>query len=72
MQIVTEADFTKKLKDYLDKITNEEIVVTRDGKAAYRIVPTNTSAVSSIKGILKGKVRDEIDKRSVKEERLCS
>ncbi len=70
MQIVTETDFTKNLKEYLNVVSNEEIVVTRDGRAVYKIIPTNTSAVKSIKGILKGKVPESLDKHSIKEERL--
>ena len=71
MQIITTADFVNNAERYLKMVSKEEIWITRDDKTIARLVaPEKTNAVEAISGILKGKIPDDTDRNSIKEERL--
>ena len=67
---VTATEFKLNLGHYLDLVPTEDIWVTKNGKYVARLVNPNVSAVDSISGILKGKVSEDIDRHSVREERI--
>jgi len=67
---VTATEFKVNLGHYLDLVPTEDIWVTRNGKYVARLVNPNVSAVDSISGILKGKGSEDIDRHSLREERI--
>ena len=69
MMVITATEFKKNFGHYLDLVSTEDIWVTKNGKVVVRLVNPNVSAVDSISGILKGKVSEEIDRHSIRDER---
>ena len=67
--VITATEFKKNFGHYLDLVSTEDIWVTKNGKVVVRLVNPNVSAVDSISGILKGKVSEEIDRHSIRDER---
>ena len=67
--VITATEFKKNFGHYLDLVSTEDIWVTKNGKVVVRLVNPNVSAVESISGILKGKVSEEIDRHSIRDER---
>ena len=67
---ITATEFKVNFGNYLDLVSTEDIWVTRNGKYVARLVNPNVSAVDSISGILKGKVAEDIDRRSLIDERI--
>ncbi len=67
---ITATEFKVNLGHYLDLVPTEDIWVTRNGKYVARLVNPNVSAVDSISGILKGKGSEDIDRHSLREERI--
>ena len=67
---ITATEFKVNFGHYLDLVPTEDIWITRNGKYVARLVNPNVSAVDSISGLLKGKVSDEIDRHSLRDERI--
>lgn len=67
--VITATEFKTNFGHYLDLVSTEDIWVTKNGKVVVRLVNPNVSAVDSISGILKGKVSEEIDRHSIRDER---
>ena len=67
---VSVSEFQLNLSKYLDMIHVEDISITRDGEEIARLSKPNISAVDAISGVLAGKVPDDIDRHSLREERL--
>ena len=67
---ITATEFKTNLGHYLDLVSSEDIWVTRNGKYVVRLVNPNVSAVDAISGILKGKIPDETDRHTLREERI--
>ena len=67
---ITATEFKVNLGHYLDLVPTEDIWVKRNGKFVARLVNPNVSAVDSISGILKGKAPDDIDRHSLRDERM--
>ncbi len=70
MTQVTATEFKSNLGHYLEKVLTEDIWITKNGKTIAKLVNPNVSAVESISGILKGRIPDDIDRRSLREERM--
>lgn len=68
--VVTATEFKVNFGKYLDLLMNEDIFITRNGKTVAKMVNPNVSAVDSISGILAGKLPDDFDAKSLREERL--
>ena len=66
---ITATEFKTNFGHYLDLVPTEDIWITKNGKVVVRLVNPNVSAVDSISGILKGKVSEEIDRHSIRDER---
>ena len=66
---ITATEFKVNLGHYLDLVPTEDIWITRNGKIVAKLVNPNVSAVDSISGILKGKVSEDTDRHSLREER---
>ena len=67
---VTATEFKMNLGKYLSLVTKEDIWVTKNGKTVAKMVNPNVSAVDSITGVLSGKVSSDLDRHSLREERL--
>ncbi|MBR1708160.1 MAG: type II toxin-antitoxin system Phd/YefM family antitoxin [Clostridia bacterium] len=67
---ITATEFKTNFGHYLDLVPNEDIWVTRNGKYVVRLVNPNVSAVDSISGILKGKISDDVDRHTIRDERM--
>lgn len=69
--IVTATEFKMNLGKYLDMVTsNEDVYITKNGKMIAKMVNPNVSAVDSLSGILAGKMPEDFDRKTMREERL--
>ena len=67
---VTATEFKTKFGKYLDLLVTEDIWITRNGKTVAKVINPNVSSVDAISGILAGKVSADLDRHSLREERL--
>lgn len=67
---ITATEFKTNLGRYLEQVLLEDIWITKNGKTVAKLVNPNVSAVDSISGILKGKLPEETDRHSLREERI--
>lgn len=67
---VTATEFKLNFGKYLDMLRTEDIWITRNGKTVAKVINPNVSSVDSISGVLAGRVPPEIDRYSLREERL--
>ncbi len=67
---VTATEFKTNFGHYLNLVPVEDIWVTKNGKLVARIVNPNVSSVDEITGILKGKLPDDTDRHSIRDERI--
>lgn len=70
MMEITATEFKLNLGHYLDCVLSEDIWITRNGKTVAKLVNPNVSAVDSISGILKDRISEDVDRRSMRDERL--
>ncbi len=68
--VVTATEFKTNFGKYLDMLLSEDIFITRNGKTIAKVVNPNVSAVDTISGLLEGKLPDNFDAKSLREERL--
>lgn len=67
---VTATEFKLNLGKYLELVLTEDVWITKNGKTVAKLINPNVSAVDSISGVLAGKVSAELERRSLREERL--
>ena len=67
---VTTTDFKLNLDKYLKLAQTEDILITKNGKPVAKLINPNISSVDSISGALTGRVPGNLDRHSVREERL--
>ena len=67
---VTATEFKLNFGKYLDLLLTEDIWITRNGKTVAKVINPNVSSVDSISGVLAGRVSPDIDRHSLREERL--
>ena len=67
---VTATEFKLNLGKYLELVLTEDIWVTKNGKTVAKLINPNISAVDSISGVLAGKVPADLDRHTLREERL--
>ncbi len=70
--VVTATEFKTNFGKYLDLLLTEDIYITRNGKTIAKVVNPHVSSVDSISGILAGKVPDDLDRKSIREERIST
>ena len=70
MTQVTATEFKLNLGHYLELVKSEDIWITKNGKMVAKLVNPNVSAVESISGLLKGHISEDIDRHSLREERI--
>ena len=67
---VTATEFKTNFGKYLDLLVTEDVWITRNGKTVAKVINPNVSSVDAISGILAGKVSADLDRHSLREERL--
>lgn len=67
--VVTATEFKTNFGKYLELIAKEDIFITRNGKTIAKVVNPQSSAVDSLRGMLRN-VASDIDIDSLREERL--
>ena len=65
--LVTTADFHANMDKYLAMVHSEDIFITADGKPIAQMTAPKTSAVDSLRGLLKGGV--DTTTKNIREER---
>ncbi len=70
--VVTATEFKTNFGKYLDLLLTEDIYITRNGKTIAKVVNPHVSSVDSISGILAGKVPDDLDRKSIRAERIST
>lgn len=68
--VITATECKTNFGKYLDLLRSEDIFITRNGKTIAKMVNPNVSAVDSISGLLEGKLPDDLDANTLREERL--
>ena len=68
---ITATEFKLNLGHYLKLVATEDIWISKNGKPIAKLVNPNVSAVDSISGILKGKVSEETDRDSIRDEKAA-
>ncbi|MBQ8698857.1 MAG: hypothetical protein IJ521_07655 [Schwartzia sp.] len=67
--LVTVNDFQANMDKYLAMVSQQDIFLTIDGKPVAQMIQPKSSAVDSLRGLLKH-VPSDIDAKSIREERL--
>ena len=68
--IVTATEFKTNFGKYLDLLLLEDIYITRNGKTVAKMVNPNVRAVDTLSGLLAGKLPEDFDAKTLREERL--
>ena len=68
--LVTSAEIKLDTGRYLELVHNEDIFITENGKTVARLTVPDVSAVDAISGILKGKLPEDTERSSLRDERI--
>lgn len=68
--LVTATEFKTNFGKYLDLLIYEDIFITRNGKTVAKVINPHVSAVDSLSGLLADKVPGDVDRKSIREERV--
>ena len=68
--VVTATEFKTNFGKYLDLLLSEDIYITRNGKTVAKMVNPNVRAVDTLRGLLAGKLPEDFDAKTLREERL--
>lgn len=68
--VVTATEFKTNFGKYLDLLLSEDIYITRNGKTVAKMVNPNVRAVDTLSGLLVGKLPEDFDAKTLREERL--
>ena len=68
--VVTATEFKTNFGKYLDLLLSEVIYITRHGKTVAKMVNPNVRAVDTLSGLLAGKLPEDFDAKTLREERL--
>ncbi len=66
---VNVAEFQANFAKYLELVLHEDIFITRDGDTVAKMVNPRSSAVSSLRGLLKN-APDSLSREALREDRL--
>ncbi|MCR5767279.1 MAG: type II toxin-antitoxin system prevent-host-death family antitoxin [Lachnospiraceae bacterium] len=67
---ITATELKTNLGKYLERVLFEDIWITKNGKTIAKMTNPNVSSVDSISGILKDKISEEINEKTLREARL--
>ena len=68
--VVTATEFKTNFGKYLDLLLSEDIYITRNGKTVAKMVNPNVRAVDTLSGLRAGKLPEDFDAKTLREERL--
>lgn len=68
--VVTATEFKTNFGKYLDLLLSEDIYITRNGKTVAKMVNPNVRAMDTLSGLLAGKLPEDFDAKTLREERL--
>ena len=68
--VVTATEFKTNFGKYLDLLLSEDIYITRNVKTVAKMVNPNVRAVDTLSGLLAGKLPEDFDAKTLREERL--
>ena len=68
--VVTATEFKTNFGKYVDLLLSEDIYITRNGKTVAKMVNPNVRAVDTLSGLLAGKLPEDFDAKTLREERL--
>ena len=68
--VVTATEFKVNFGKYLGLLATEDIFITKNGKMIAKVSNPNVSAVDAISGLLVGKIPENYDAKSLREDRL--
>lgn len=68
--VVTATEFKTNFGKYLDLLPSEDIYITRNGKTVAKMVNPNVRAADTLSGLLAGKLPEDFDAKTLREERL--
>ena len=68
--VVTAPEFQVNFEKYLTLLVTEDIFITKNGKTVAKVSNPNISAVDAISGLLAGKLPDDYDAKTLREERM--
>ena len=68
--VVTATEFKTNFGKYLDLLLSEDLYITRNGKTVAKMVNPNVRAVDTLSGLLAGKLPEDFDAKTLREERL--
>lgn len=68
--VVTATELKTNFGKYLDLLLSEDIYITRNGKTVAKMVNPNVRAVDTLSGLLAGKLPEDFDAKTLREERL--
>ena len=68
---ITATELKLNLGKYLNLVHIEDIFITKNGKVTAKLVNPNVSQVDYLSGVLKGKVSEDVNRHSLREERLA-
>lgn len=72
MFTITATEFKNNFGEYLKKLENGDIILTKNGTPIAHISNIKSSPVSSLSGLLKGSISENYDKYDLKKDRLES
>lgn len=68
---ITATELKLNLGRYLELVRTEDIWITKNGKTIAKMIDPNVTSVDSISGILKGRVPEDYDRYTLREERAA-
>lgn len=68
---ITATELKLNLDHYLELVRSEDIWITKNGKIIAKMVNPNITSVDSMSGILKGRVPEDYDRCTLREERTA-
>ena len=68
--VETATEFKTNFCKYLDLLLSEDIYITRNGKTVAKMVNPNVRAMDTLSGLLAGKLPEDFDAKTLREERL--
>lgn len=65
---ITATELKLNLDHYLELVRSEDIWITKNGKIIAKMIDPNITSVDSISGILKGRVPENYDRYTLRED----
>lgn len=70
--IITATEFKTNLGKYLNLVSTEDIIITKNGKAIAKMISPNVSAVDSLRGLLREATVEYKSEKEARREELTN